>query len=101
MDPKQHVAELKLNSLPTMKEFPTMKKLSTLCLLCSNIATCFAVFKHRGDYDYCRVPRTQKIKKNSNMVKQKVVTGVSRHAESKSGLGLVLTLLLHGFLSTF
>ena len=35
------------------------------------------------------------------MVKQKVVIGVFKHAESKSGLYFVLTLLLHRFLATF
>ena len=35
------------------------------------------------------------------MVKQKVVIGVFRHAESKSGLSFVLTLLLNKFLATF
>ena len=35
------------------------------------------------------------------MVKQKVVIGVFQHAESKSGLNFVLTLLLHRFLATF
>ena len=35
------------------------------------------------------------------MVKQKVVIGGFRHAESKSGLYFVLTLLLHRFLATF
>ena len=35
------------------------------------------------------------------MVKQKVVIGVLKHAESKSGLCFVLTLLLHRFLATF
>ena len=35
------------------------------------------------------------------MVKQKVAIVVFRHAESKSGLNFVLTLLLHRFLATF
>ena len=35
------------------------------------------------------------------MVKQKVVIGVFRHAESKFGLCFVLTLLLHRFFATF
>ena len=35
------------------------------------------------------------------MVKQKVVTGVFKHAESKYGLYFVLNLLLHRFLATF
>ena len=35
------------------------------------------------------------------MVKQKVVIGVFRHAESKSGLYFVLTLILHMILATF
>ena len=35
------------------------------------------------------------------MVKKKVVIGVFKHAESKSGLYFVLTLLLHKFLATF
>ena len=35
------------------------------------------------------------------MVKQKVVIGVFKHAESKSGLYFVLALLLHRFLATF
>ena len=35
------------------------------------------------------------------MVKQKVVIGVCRHAESKSGLYFVLILLLHMILATF
>ena len=34
------------------------------------------------------------------MVKQKVVIWVFKHAESKSGLYFVLTLLLHRFLAT-
>ena len=71
----------------------------------------------RGDYDYCRVPGTQQLSplevgednsrfepknlKSINMVKQKVVIGVFRHAESKSGLCFVLTVLLHRFLTTF
>ena len=45
---------------------------------------------------------TQNLKfKSINMVKQKVVIGVFKHAESKSGLYFVLTLLLHRFLATF
>ena len=39
--------------------------------------------------------------KSIDMVKQKVVIGVFKHAESKSGLYFVLTLLLHRFLATF
>ena len=40
--------------------------------------------------------------KSINMVKQKVVIGVFKHDESKSGLCFVLNLLLlHGFLATF
>ena len=35
------------------------------------------------------------------MVKQKVVIGVFKHAESKSGLYFVLTLLFHRYLATF
>ena len=35
------------------------------------------------------------------MVKQKIVIGVFKHAESKFGLYFVLTLLLHRFLATF
>ena len=35
------------------------------------------------------------------MVKQKVVIGVFRHAESKSGLYFGLTLLLHKVLATY
>ena len=35
------------------------------------------------------------------MVKQKVVIWVLRHAESKSGLYFLLTLLLHMILATF
>mgnify|MGYP001799594386 CR=1 FL=1 len=35
------------------------------------------------------------------MVKQKVVIGVFKHAESKSGLYFVLTILLYRFLNTF
>ena len=35
------------------------------------------------------------------MVKQKVVIGVFRHAESKSGLSFVLSLLIHSVLATF
>ena len=65
----------------------------------------------RGDYDYWRVPLTRQLSplevgednskfkpkkfKSINMVKQKVVIGVFRHTESKSGLYFVLTLLLH------
>ena len=73
-----------------------------------------------GDYDYCRLPGTRQLSpldvgednsnlkpkklrkiKSLNMVKQEVVIGVFRHAESKSGLYFVLTLLLHRFLATF
>ena len=39
--------------------------------------------------------------KSIDMVKQKVVIGVFKHAESKSGIYFVLTLLLHRFLATF
>ena len=35
------------------------------------------------------------------MVKKKVVIGVFRYVESKSGLSFVLTPLLHRFLATF
>ena len=74
----------------------------------------------RGDYDYCRVPGTRQLSpfevgddnsklkhknwekvKSINTVKQKVVLGVTRHAESKSGLYKELTLLLQRFLATF
>ena len=81
----------------------------------------FLIKKTRGDYDYCQVPGTRqlsplevgednskfepkKIKKKFNfinIVKHKVVVGVLRHAESKSGLYFVLTLLLHMILTTF
>ena len=71
----------------------------------------------RGDYDNCRVPLTQQLSslevgednskfepkkfKSINMVKQRGVIGVFRHAESISGLCFVLTLLLQRFLATF
>ena len=71
----------------------------------------------RGDYDHCRVPGARQLSplevgednsklepkkfKSIDMVKQKVVIGVFRHAESKSGLYFVLTLFLHRFLATF
>ena len=39
--------------------------------------------------------------KSINMVKQKVVIGVFMHAESKTDICFVLTLLIHRFLATF
>ena len=46
-------------------------------------------------------PKNIEIFKSINTVKQKVVVGVFKHAESKSGLYFVLNLLLHRFLATF
>ena len=82
-----------------------------------NILHYSLIIELRGDYDYCRVPGTWQLSplevgednsklepkkfKSIDMVKQKVVIGVFRHAESKSGLYFVLTLLLHRFLATF
>ena len=37
----------------------------------------------------------------AQILRSKVVIGVFKHAESKSGLYFVLTLLLHRFLATF
>ena len=74
----------------------------------------------RGDYDFCRVPGTRQLsplevgEDNSKFEPQKLrkiqihqygqTKGCYRgfrHAESKSGLYFVLTLLLHRFLATF
>ena len=72
-----------------------------------------------GDYDYCRVPGTRQLSplevgdynskfepkreifKYINFVNQKVVRGLSGHAESISGLYFVLTLLIHRFWPLF
>ena len=53
-----------------------------------------------GDHNSKFEPKRETFK-SINLVKQKVVRGLSGHAESISGLYFVLTLLIHRFLATF
>ena len=46
-------------------------------------------------------PKNQEKFKSINVVKQNIVIGVFRHAESKSGIYFVLSLLFHKFLANF
>ena len=66
---------------------------------CQKLGSC-PLFQ-QGKITQNQNPKHQEKIKSINMVRQKVVIGVSRHAEFKSGLCFGLALLLHKVLATF